>query len=58
METLTNILFTAQDGIVYDVVHALFRAQHQDICSELFIQMQAGQDIKLSDLRATTIELE
>ena len=42
VETITDILFTAHNGAIFDIVHALFKAQHLDVCDELFHNINAG----------------
>ena len=58
VEALTSILFTRKDGIVFEIVKALFKAQHTDAFSELRDQISECSDIKLSDMKVTFLGLE
>jgi len=57
VEGLTHILFTAHNGIVFDIILSLFNAQHMEDIKDLETQMTDNQDIHLNDMKVK-LEIE
>lgn len=52
-------MFTAEEAIVYQLVSALFKAQHSDVIEELQCVMdEFGAVFRLADMKMCMLKLE
>ena len=59
MEAITHIVFTAENGAVFDLVNALFKAQHSDVIGDLRgVIDEYGAAFRLADMKMCNVGLE